>query len=73
MVYSIMRHGPHIHLVCRLCGQVTEADYPLIEPLGKQFQEQYGFMADLQHISIFGLCKKCQSSYEDANLIEEIK
>jgi Fur family ferric uptake transcriptional regulator len=61
VVYSTMRHGPHIHLVCRHCGQVIDADYHLISPVGEQLQEQYGFSADLQHISIFGVCAACQS------------
>ena len=60
VVYSTMRHGPHIHLVCRHCSQVIDADYHLIAPVGEQLQEQYGFNADLQHISIFGVCAACQ-------------
>jgi Fur family ferric uptake transcriptional regulator len=62
VIYAIMRHGPHIHLVCRHCGQVTEADYPLISPLGEQLQERYGFFPDLQHVSISGLCAECRSN-----------
>ena len=64
VIYAIMRHGPHIHLVCRQCGQVTEAEYPLIAPLGEQLQERYGFLPDLQHVSIAGLCAECQSNRE---------
>lgn len=60
IVYTTHHHGPHIHLVCRHCGQVIEADYALIEPLDDQFREQFGFSADLQHLSIFGLCAPCQ-------------
>lgn len=61
VAYSTMRHGPHIHLVCRHCGQVMDADYHLVAPVGEKLQEQYGFNADLQHISIFGVCAACQS------------
>jgi Fur family ferric uptake transcriptional regulator len=60
VVYSTIHHGPHIHLVCRLCGDIIDAEYPLIAPLGEQLQEQYAFEADLQHISIFGVCHKCK-------------
>ena len=62
VVYTIQQHGPHIHMVCRHCGQVTEADYPLIEPLGEQLREHHGFKADLGHVSIFGVCSECSSN-----------
>jgi len=62
VVYSAMQHGPHIHLVCRRCGQIIDADCHLLTSLGEQLQEQYSFSADLEHISIFGLCSKCQPS-----------
>jgi Fur family ferric uptake transcriptional regulator len=60
VVYAITRHGPHIHLVCRACGQVTEANQSLISDLGKDLQQKYGFAADLRHISLFGVCSECQ-------------
>lgn len=62
VVYAITRHGPHIHLVCRLCGQVIEADQSLISDLGKNLQQEYGFYADLRHISLFGVCFQCQKN-----------
>lgn len=61
MVYATMLHGPHIHLVCRRCGKVINADYQYIASLEKQFQSSYHFFAELQHITIFGLCGTCQS------------
>lgn len=64
VIYAIMRHGPHIHLVCRHCSQVTEADYPLISPLREQLLERYGFLPDLGHVSISGLCAECRSNRE---------
>lgn len=53
-------HGAHIHLVCRCCGAVVDASQDLLEILHKQLQEQYQFEADLQHISIPGVCAACQ-------------
>lgn len=61
MVYATAAHGPHIHLVCRRCGAVIEADHNLIASLQQQFQQQYGFRADLHHISLAGLCAACAS------------
>jgi Fur family ferric uptake transcriptional regulator len=61
VAYATARHGPHVHLVCRRCGQDIEAECRLITPLVEQFRAQYGFAADSQHISIFGVCTECQS------------
>ncbi len=67
VVYATVRHGPHLHLVCRRCGQVYEVklgrpgESPL-EELGRQALEQWGFAADLQHLSIPGLCADCRGS-----------
>jgi Fur family ferric uptake transcriptional regulator len=54
--YSNNQHGPHIHLICRNCGAVINAEYQLIESLNDRFREHYRFEADLQHIAIFGTC-----------------
>ena len=60
IVYAITRHGPHIHLVCRLCGQVIEADHSSISYLGEILKQEYGFDADIRHISLSGICAACQ-------------
>jgi Fur family transcriptional regulator, ferric uptake regulator len=59
VVYSSLRHGPHIHLVCRQCGQVIEADAEPLSALAQQCQQAYGFALNLHHISLPGLCAAC--------------
>ncbi|MFC1878943.1 Fur family transcriptional regulator [Chloroflexota bacterium] len=61
IVYATFKHGPHIHLVCRQCSRVIDADPQVLEPLGEIFSDRYNFAADLQHMSIFGICADCQS------------
>ncbi len=61
VIYATHQHGPHIHLVCRQCGQVTDANQDLLASLTQQLQATYQFAADLQHISILGLCSDCQA------------
>ena len=61
IVYATFKHGPHIHLVCRYCNHIIEADPQILGTLDNQFHTQYRFQADLQHISIFGLCEECKS------------
>lgn len=59
VVYATAKHGPHIHLVCRQCGQVLDADQTLVESLRQHLADVYGFAADVDHIAIHGLCEKC--------------
>jgi Fur family transcriptional regulator, ferric uptake regulator len=61
MVYATAHHGPHLHLVCRACGRVIDADNGLFSALDAQLREYYHFAADLGHVTILGLCTDCQS------------
>jgi len=58
--YATTEHGSHIHLVCRQCGHVMDADYEMVLPLEEGFRHQYQFEPDLKHLSIFGLCSHCK-------------
>ncbi len=60
IVYSTFQHGPHIHLVCRRCNQVIEADVKLLDSLGEDLISNYHFRPDLNHFAIFGICADCQ-------------
>jgi Fur family ferric uptake transcriptional regulator len=59
IVYAPAGHGPHIHLVCRHCSYVVDADAVVLAALDEQLQGDYGFTADLRHISLFGVCQGC--------------
>lgn len=61
VIYATYQHGPHIHLVCRQCGQVIDANQDLLLALTDQLSASYQFAADLQHISVLGLCSPCQA------------
>jgi Fur family ferric uptake transcriptional regulator len=60
VVYATIKHGPHIHLVCRGCGQIIDAEPQLLAPIQEQIQATYDFTPDLKHISIFGYCTGCR-------------
>ncbi len=62
VIYAAHQHGPHIHLVCRQCGQVVDADQDLLSAFNRQLKSDYRFAADLQHISVLGLCSQCQAN-----------
>jgi Fur family ferric uptake transcriptional regulator len=59
-IYATYQHGPHIHLVCRKCERVIDADKGLLNSLGDDLRNAYRFKPDLDHFSIFGLCGECQ-------------
>jgi Fur family ferric uptake transcriptional regulator len=60
VLYATNQHGPHIHLVCKHCGRVIDANQEMLSVLNHQLQSEYHFTADLQHISVAGLCQACQ-------------
>jgi Fur family ferric uptake transcriptional regulator len=62
IMYVSDQHGPHLHLVCRQCGDVVGADSTLLVSVEEQLRAGYGFAADLQHLCVSGLCKSCQDN-----------
>lgn len=55
-------HGPHLHLVCQTCGQVSAADLEVAQAFGQCLQAEYGFVPALDHLSVPGLCATCAAS-----------
>jgi len=62
IVYATIRHGPHLHLVCRCCGRVIEADASLLALLGETIHDRYGFTPQLEHIALYGVCRECNET-----------
>lgn len=50
---------PHVHLVCRECGKVTEVSPDVIEPMTKTLRDEYAFTTDVGHLTVFGTCGDC--------------
>ena len=51
--------GHHHHLVCTECGAVIDLDESLLSPVKEVLLREYGFLADLKHLAIFGRCANC--------------
>jgi Fur family transcriptional regulator, ferric uptake regulator len=49
----------HVHLVCRSCGTVTEAEPQVVGALVEGLREQQGFSTDIGHLTVFGTCRSC--------------
>jgi Fur family ferric uptake transcriptional regulator len=60
--YEVHQHPHHHHLLCRNCHAMVEVDGRVFGSLEKSLRLDYGFVADLDHFAIFGLCRKCQKS-----------
>lgn len=52
-------HGPHVHLVCQSCGQVIGVSLEDAQPIAGLLAREHGFHADLNELSIPGLCAEC--------------
>jgi Fur family ferric uptake transcriptional regulator len=57
--YHSAASDDHLHLVCRVCGAVTETDVSLADALVQRLAEQHGFETDVAHFAIYGRCKGC--------------
>ncbi len=62
VVYELMRGTPHHHLVCLGCGAVILFEDALAEQLRHDILERYGFLARVEHLALFGWCKRCQAA-----------
>ena len=57
--YQRAGHHGHLHLVCRRCGEVLEADASLAEEITDRLRSVAGFVADPTHMAIHGHCARC--------------
>lgn len=49
----------HDHLICEVCGRVTEFEAPDIERLQKEVIDRHHFRARSHKLEIYGLCRDC--------------
>jgi Fur family ferric uptake transcriptional regulator len=63
--YHLADRHHHMHLVCRECTDVIEADLSVAEPFARTLREGFGFETDLTHFAIFGTCESCRTKQAD--------
>lgn len=56
--HSVTDHE-HFHLVCRNCGRVVSVDPAVLQPVMTDLLEQFGFVPDIGHLTVFGHCAAC--------------
>jgi Fur family ferric uptake transcriptional regulator len=57
--YHSADDADHVHLVCRMCGTVTETTPEMVGPVVDRLAAEEGFDADVRHLAIFGTCALC--------------
>jgi Fe2+ or Zn2+ uptake regulation protein len=54
----------HHHLVCRDCGDVAHVPESAFAALAERLRAEYGFVAELDNLTIHGRCRECAASGE---------
>jgi Fur family ferric uptake transcriptional regulator len=57
--YHSIRDHEHFHLVCRNCHKVISVGPDVLRPLLASLDTDFGFTADVGHLTVFGTCKEC--------------
>ena len=57
--YHAVGEEQHVHLVCRVCGRVSEMDSALLGPLAETLEREKSFLVDVGHVALFGVCGEC--------------
>jgi Fur family transcriptional regulator, ferric uptake regulator len=58
--YHVAEKGRHHHLICADCGKTEDLDESALHLLRDSLLDQYGFDADLKHMTIYGCCLACR-------------
>jgi Fur family ferric uptake transcriptional regulator len=58
-------HGPHIHLVCQDCGEVTPIDLDEFQEFVDHVRRRHGFTIDISQVSLPGYCNACASRHQE--------
>jgi Fur family ferric uptake transcriptional regulator len=63
--YHSTRTPQHVHLVCRGCNAVLDADPEEFAPTLAALEDRHGFEADLGHLTVFGRCADCRATNDE--------
>lgn len=50
----------HHHLICNICGSISEVQEDLLDSLEKQIQEKNKFIIKDHTLKFYGVCEECQ-------------
>ena len=58
--YELGAKEHHDHMICTVCGEITEFVDEEIEQRQKKIAKEHGFFMQDHSMQIYGICKKCQ-------------
>lgn len=61
-VYHVMDATAHLHLVCQKCGRQSSANVEVAAGLLAALDSEHGFLADVDYLSLPGLCAECRAT-----------
>ena len=56
--------GHHDHLVCTVCGAITEFNHELIETLQEEVASTHRFVLKSHRLELYGICALCRDKPE---------
>ncbi len=66
-LFEWMGTDKHHHLVCRVCGEVSSLDPTHLDAVAAEVLADDGFAVDLDHFTLFGVCRECRTAAEGAS------
>ncbi len=60
--YHRAEEAGHVHLTCSRCGAEDDLSLEEAEALQELINRHHGFLPDLTHFAISGLCAECQKA-----------
>ncbi|HLF60051.1 MAG TPA: Fur family transcriptional regulator [Acidimicrobiia bacterium] len=61
-VYHLSDEQPHQHLVCRVCGATVAIPASDLTEFLSSVEKLTGFVADVEHFALWGICADCNSA-----------
>lgn len=58
-VYHLAEEADHQHLVCQSCGRTVTVQAEDLEPFLNVVRSNTGFVVDIEHFALAGLCADC--------------
>ena len=61
---NIEEERHHDHVICERCGRIVEFVHPQIEQLQEKVAKEFGFVATMHKMEIYGICQECREGRE---------
>ena len=68
---NIEEERHHDHIICERCGRIVEFVHPQIEQLQEKVAHQFGFVATMHKMEIYGICQECREGRNAPHLREK--